>query len=45
MKNFLRENWPWIVAPLVLVLGVFAFVVLTQDSDPASDYIYTVFGD
>lgn len=31
MKNFLRDNWPYIVVPLVVVLGGLLLLVLSGD--------------
>jgi hypothetical protein len=41
MKRFLRENWIWIVAPLVLVaIGMAALLLTTgADSEPGA-FIY-----
>ena len=42
MSSFLKENWIWIVAPIVLVaFGV--FVILKMSSgDPAAAFTYTL---
>lgn len=40
MRRFLRENWIWIAAPIVLVaLGVVALVILGEDAGP-SPFVY-----
>lgn len=42
MRNFLRENWLYIVAPLVLILiGLGALILFGDDS--ASPFIYNIF--
>jgi len=43
MGKFLRENWIWIVAPIVIVLGLFIAIILMQGSDEASPFIYNIF--
>jgi hypothetical protein len=43
MGRFLRENWIWIVAPIVIVLGLFVAIILMQDSNDASPFIYNIF--
>lgn len=43
MKDFLREYWAWILAPLVLVLGLFVFVIVTQETDETSVFTYKIF--
>jgi hypothetical protein len=42
MGDFLRENWLYIVLPIVIVmLGLAALVVFGDDS--ASNFIYNIF--
>jgi len=42
MARFLRENWIFIVAPLVLVLlGLVALIAFGEDSP--SSFIYNIF--
>ncbi|MFT4538238.1 MAG: hypothetical protein ACI841_002410 [Planctomycetota bacterium] len=41
--NFLRENWLWILAPIVLVLGAVAYLLVTSESDSSAPFIYNVF--
>ena len=41
MGNFLRENWIWIVAPIVLVVGLVA-VVIVSGSQADSPFIYDI---
>ncbi|HVS11573.1 MAG TPA: DUF5989 family protein [Planctomycetota bacterium] len=44
MGNFLRENWIWIVAPIVIVLVLFvAFMFLMSGDDANSPFIYNIF--
>jgi hypothetical protein len=41
--KFLRENWIWIVAPIVIVfLAMIAVAALTSGND-ASPFIYNIF--
>ena len=40
MKDYLRDNWLWIVIPFVLVLAVVAFLVLSNDGGSASPFTY-----
>ncbi len=41
MGKFLRENWIWIVAPIVIVAILCVIVVwLSQDSDPTAPFVY-----
>jgi len=42
MLKFLRENWVWIVAPIVVVLVIIAVLALTND-DPVSPFQYQLF--
>lgn len=42
MRNFLRENWLYIVAPLALVLlGLGALILFGDDS--TSPFVYNIF--
>ncbi len=40
MKDYLRDNWIWIVIPFVLVLAVVAFLVIGGDGGNASPFTY-----
>ncbi len=40
MRTFLRENWIWIVAPVVIV--VVAVILYASEGDPATDHIYNL---
>ncbi len=42
MKQFLRENWLYIVAPLALVLILLAALIVFGD-DSTSPFIYNIF--
>lgn len=42
MKAFLREYWPWIVVPLVLVLGLLALLVFLGGDEGASPFQYDI---
>ena len=41
--RFLRENWIWIVAPIVIVLIAVAFLLYNSESDSAAPFIYNVY--
>ncbi len=43
MGNFLRENWLWILAPIVIVLCLFGAILLFQGGDDSSPFIYNIF--
>jgi len=41
MKRFLRENWIWIVAPLVIVALGLAALLLTRGAESGpGDFVY-----
>ena len=42
MGAFLRENWIWIVAPIVLVLGLIAAVVVIG-AGGVGEFTYVIF--
>ena len=43
MGKFLRENWIWIVGPIVVVaILLFVFGWLFMDSDPNAPFIYNL---
>jgi len=42
MGNFLRENWIWIVAPIVIVLILFV-VLIAMSGEDDSPFIYNIF--
>ena len=42
MGNFLRENWIWILAPIVLVLGLILAIVVFGSGDD-SPFVYNIF--
>ena len=42
MRRFLRENWIWIVAPVVIVIVVVGVILYTSEGDPAMDHIYNL---
>jgi hypothetical protein len=42
VRNFLRENWLYIVAPLVLVLLLLG-ALMFFGSDPSSPFAYNLF--
>jgi len=41
MGNFLRENWIWIVAPIVLVV-VLVVAIVVWGGDDASPFLYNL---
>ena len=44
LRAFLREYWPWIVVPLVLVLGAVGLLLLLAGGDDASSpFDYPIF--
>lgn len=45
MKNFLAENWAWIVVPFVLTLVAVGFFVFSSGGggDEANPFVYNVF--
>ena len=43
MGKFLRENWLWILAPILIVLGLFAAVLLLQGDETGTEFIYPIF--
>jgi hypothetical protein len=40
VKTFLREYWPWIVVPVVLVVGLLALFVFLGGDEGASPFVY-----
>jgi hypothetical protein len=40
--KFLKENWIWIVAPVVTVLVVLSIILWMADSGPSEDFTYTL---
>ncbi len=41
MFKFLRENWVWIVAPIVVMAVLLVVAVwLSQDSDQVTPFVY-----
>ena len=43
MGKFLRENWLWILAPIVIVLALFVTIIVMQGGDDTSPFIYNIF--
>jgi hypothetical protein len=41
--GFLRENWIWIVAPIVLVAAAVLWLLYTGSDDAAAPFQYTLF--
>lgn len=41
--QFLKENWLWILAPIVLFAAVAAFLVFSGDGAPVGDGAYTTY--
>ncbi len=42
MGNFLKENWIWIVAPVITVIVVVAVILIMGESDPSADFVYNL---
>ncbi|MDP6518791.1 MAG: DUF5989 family protein [Planctomycetota bacterium] len=42
MGSFLRENWIWILLPLLFAGAIVAYLVLSTSSDPAAPFVYTI---
>ena len=42
MVDFLKQNWIWILAPVVLVVGVILFLVLTGGDAGEQPFIYNL---
>jgi len=43
MGSFLRENWLWIVTPIVLVLVGLVALILLSDGGVDAPFIYNIF--
>jgi len=43
MGKFLRENWLWIVAPIVFVLILFIVIIVVNGQNDASPFVYNIF--
>lgn len=43
MGKFIRENWLWIVAPIVIVLVLFVAIIAMGGGDDTSPFIYNIF--
>ncbi len=43
MENFLRENWIWILAPIVLVLCLIAALVVFGGTGDDTPFVYNIF--
>ena len=44
MGNFLKENWIWIVAPVIAVIMVVVVILITSGGDPVEGFIYNLRG-
>lgn len=42
MEAFLKENWIWIVAPIVVVIAAVVVILVVSEGDPASSFIYNI---
>jgi hypothetical protein len=42
MRDFLRENWLWIVAPIVLLVIALAVVVMNLGTSDDGQFIYNI---
>jgi len=43
MGSFLRENWLWIVTPMVLILVAVAVLIVLEGTGPDSQFHYDLF--
>ncbi len=43
MGNFLRENWLWIVTPIVLLVIALAWVFYNLGSGEDGQFVYNIF--
>ena len=43
MGKFLRENWLWILAPIVLVAILMIWIVMSGSGDESPQFIYNIF--
>lgn len=43
MGRFLRENWAWIVGPIVIVLVLLVVLALASSGDESSTFVYPIF--
>lgn len=43
MGEFIKEYWPWILIPFVVVLAVIVVLVLMAGGGGSSDFTYNVF--
>jgi len=41
--SFLKENWIWILTPIVLILGAVVWIVFFSESDPFAPHQYPMF--
>ena len=42
MSDFLRENWVWIVAPIVVLILALVVVTLSEADTDDGQFIYTI---
>ncbi len=42
MGRFFKENWPWIVLPMVLAVAVIVFLVFWFEGPDVAPFIYNV---
>ena len=43
MKAFFRENWPWIVGPIVFGVVIVVVALFFLGGDETSPFIYNIF--
>jgi len=43
MGKFIRENWLWIVAPIVIVLVLFVAIIMMSGEGDTSPFVYQIF--
>ena len=40
--NFLKENWLWIAAPVVIILALLVFLMMQTEGNSDSPFIYNI---
>ena len=42
MGAFLKENWIWIVAPIVVVIVAVAVILITSEGNSTAPFVYNI---
>ncbi len=42
MGRYLRENWLWILAPILIVLALFIALVVARADHTTPEFVYTI---